>query len=89
MFSALFMEVLGILWPILGISCVVEFLRKDKWGWGGIFFHLFTLYCMIYYSIMTVMAIFAFSGTFHWWITFLLHFAIALIGVASYLFYYD
>ncbi|MFO8017026.1 MAG: hypothetical protein R6U96_00180 [Promethearchaeia archaeon] len=88
-FSDIFIEGLALLWPAFGISCAIELFRKDKWGWGGIFFHIFILYCGIYYSILSIMNILSFTISFHWGITFSIHFSIAFLGWLGYILYYD
>lgn len=82
-------DILGLIWPFFGISCAIEFLLKDKWGWGGILFHIFILYCAIYYLIMTIIAGFNFSHQLEFLLPFLLNLAITVLGWFGFLLYYD
>ncbi len=84
-------NLLGLLWPIIGVSTAYEFLRheRDKWGWGGILFHIFVYYCGIYYTILTIVSIITYTISFEFIISFLLNISIASIGWLTYLFYYD
>ena len=82
-------DILGLIWPFMGIHCAIEFLLRDKWGWGGILFHIFILYCAIYYLIMTVIASFNFSYQFEFILPFILNLAISMLGWFGYLLYYD
>ena len=43
--------------PLFGMYTGVAFLRKDKDGFGGIIFHLFMLYCAIYYLVLSIVDI--------------------------------
>ena len=82
-----FIEIVGIIWPIMGISTAYEFLRKDrdKWGWGGIMFHFVMLYCMIYVLILVIQAAIQFSINFE----FFLNLSISVLAWLGYLLYYD
>ena len=82
-------DILGILWPIMGITAAIEFILGDKWGWGGILFHLFILYCSIYYLFLTIIAIFNFLFQIGFILAFLLELAISIIGWFGFLYYYD
>jgi hypothetical protein len=67
----------------------VEFLSRDKWGWGGILFHIFILYCLIYYSIIILVSMFDFSLNFTFIFSFCLNLSIMIIGWFGFLIYYD
>lgn len=82
-------DILGLIWPIIGIHCAIEFLLKDKWGWGGILFHIFILYCAIYYLIIIVIAIFSFTYQFEFLLSFSLNLAVLVLGWFGFLLYYD
>ena len=82
-------DLLGLIWPFMGIHCAIEFLLRDKWGWGGILFHIFILYCSIYYLILIIIAIFSFSYQFEFIFPFLLNLVISVLGWFGFLLYYD
>ncbi len=84
-------NLLGLLWPIMGLSAAFEFLRcdRDKWGWGGILFHFFVYYCGIYYTILTIISLFSYSNDLEFIISFVLNICVASIGWLTYIFYYD
>lgn len=88
-FSNPFMEVLAFLWPVIGIWCATEFFRKDKWGWAGILFHIFILYCGIYHLILSIFNILSFTISLHWVVGFIIHLSIAFLGWFGYILYYD
>jgi hypothetical protein len=88
-FSSLFWDSLALLWPLLGIWCAVEFFRKDIWGWGGILFHFFILYCAIYYAIQTIIFLINFNLNIQSVLLIMLNFIIALLGWVGFFLYYD
>lgn len=81
----------GLIWPIIGFSVVFEFLRKetDKWGWGGLLFFIFILYCGIYYLILIILALFNFSINYGFLLDFFLNLTICSIAWIEYFLYYD
>jgi len=87
--STFLFDLFGLIWPFLGGSIVVEFLSRDKWGWGGILFHIFILYCLIYYSIIILVSMFDFSLNFTFIFSFCLNLSIMIIGWFGFLIYYD
>jgi hypothetical protein len=46
-------------WPLIGIYIGVVFVKDDKGGLGGILFHLFILYCGIYYLVLSLIDVVA------------------------------
>ena len=84
-------DIVGFIWPIIGISTAFEFLRsdRDKWGWGGILFHFIILYSMIYYLIMVVQGIFEFSFELAFIGKFIIYIAITALGWFGFLYYHD
>jgi hypothetical protein len=82
-------DILGLIWPIMGISIAGEFLLKDKWGWGGILFHIFTLYCGIYYSILVIQSLISFQLDIAFILSFMIQLSIGLVGWITFLYYYD
>ena len=87
--SALIWDILALLWPVLGIWCAVEFFRKDEWGWGGVLFHFFMLYCAIYYAIQTILLLIDFTIGIQWAMYLLMYSAISFFGWVGYFLYYD
>ena len=82
-----FLEILGIIWPIMGYSTVYEFLRKnrDKWGWGGILFHFVIIYSMIYCLILVIQGIVEVAIN----IDFFINLSVSILAWLGYLLYYD
>ena len=52
-----------IAWPLLGMYTGTAFFRKDEDGFGGIIFHLFILYCAIYYLVLSIIDITTFTSS--------------------------
>ncbi|MHA1292738.1 MAG: hypothetical protein ACTSQJ_08745 [Promethearchaeota archaeon] len=77
-------NLLGLIWPIIGISTAIEFLTGDKWGWGGIMFHFIMLYCMLYYLYLIIIAIYIGAIAL-----LLFNLIICVLGWIGYLYYYD
>ncbi|MFX0033063.1 MAG: hypothetical protein ACFE8E_10390 [Candidatus Hodarchaeota archaeon] len=86
-----FLDLISLVWPILGLSVAFEFLRKkiDVWGWGGILFFIFILYCGIYYLLLVLISLFNFSISFGFVIDFILNISICSIAWLAYFLYYD
>jgi hypothetical protein len=86
-----FLDLISLVWPTLGLSVAFEFLRKkiDKWGWGGILFFFFILYCGIYYLVLVIISIFNFSTNIGFIIDFTLNVSICSIAWLTYFLYYD
>ena len=82
-------DLLGLIWPIMGISASIEFLLADKWGWGGLLFHFFVLYCGIYYLVLIIQAILAPIASWAHVISIIMDVAISTVGWLSFLYYYD
>ena len=82
-------NLLGLIWPIIGIHCAIEFLSRDTYGWGGILFHFFILYSAIYYLVLIIIASFSFSFQSEFLYTFSLNLAISILGWFGFLLYYD
>lgn len=82
-------DLLGLIWPLMGSSVAIEFLLGDKWGWGGILFHLFILYCAIYYAVLIVEGMFTFQLELNFILTFITNLSIGVIGWVSFFYYYD
>ena len=82
-------DIIGLVWPIFGIHCAIEFLLRDKWGWGGILFHIFILYSAIYYLVLIIIACFSFSFQSEFIYTFSLNLAVSILGWFGFLLYYD
>lgn len=87
--SQLLWDLFGLLWPFIGICTALEFLNKDKWGWGGIIFHIFILYCGIYYIILIIQGILTFSIDMLFIGSYILNIAIAVLGWLTFFYYYD
>jgi len=87
--STFLFDILGLIWPFLGFFTVLEFLSRDKTGFGGILFHIFVLYCAIYYSINILVSMFSFSVDFKFMFSFCLNLCIMVIGWFGFLIYYD
>ena len=89
--SSFFIDLIGLIWPLIGISIAIEFLRsqRDKWGWGGFLFHIFILYCGIYYLILIIQSIIDFSVEISFIYNFVLYLAISGLGWFGFLYYYD
>ncbi|MHA1437546.1 MAG: hypothetical protein ACTSPD_08195 [Promethearchaeota archaeon] len=85
--SANFLDIFGLIWPIIGFSAIFEFLRKDrdKWGWGGILFHFIILYGMIYCLILVIQGIIEFSITYD----FFINLSVSILAWLGYFLYYD
>ncbi|MFX1498303.1 MAG: hypothetical protein ACFFBH_12320 [Promethearchaeota archaeon] len=85
------LDLISLVWPILGLSVAFEFLRKktDKWGWGGILFFVFILYCGIYYLFLVIISIFNFVSNFGFIFDFILNISICSISWLTYFLYYD
>lgn len=85
------LDLISLIWPIFGFSVAFEFLRKktDKWGWGGILFFIFILYCGIYYLFLVIVSIFNFEISFGFIFDFILNISICSIGWLTYFLYYD
>ena len=84
-------ESLDLIWPIMGFAIIFEFLRKnrDKWGWGGLLFHFFILYCGIYYLIVLIQGFIGFTLEGIFLTHLLINAAISVLGWIGFLFYYD
>jgi len=78
-------DLLGLLWPVMGISVAVEFLLGDKWGFGGLLFHFIVPYSMFYYLYLSIQAIITitFVGTFF------IDLSVCVLGWIVFLLYYD
>lgn len=87
--STFLFDILGLIWPFLGFFTVLEFLSRDKTGFGGVLFHIFVLYCSIYYSIIILVSMFSFSVDFKFMFSFCLNLCIMVIGWFGFLIYYD
>lgn len=85
----LFMDLLGLIWPVMGVSIAIAFLLGDKWGWGGILFHIFILYCAIYYAVLIVEGMFTFQLELNFILTFITNLSIGVVGWVSFFYYYD
>ena len=87
--GALIFDLLALIWPFIGISTAIEFLMKDKWGWGGILFHIFILYCGIYYAILFLFSLFILILEIEFILKLCLYFTITSLGWFAFLLYYD
>ena len=85
----LIFDLLALIWPFIGISTAIEFFMKDKWGWGGILFHIFILYCGFYYAILLIISLFNFILEIGFMLKFCLHLLIVFLGWFGFLLYYD
>nr|MDO8111114.1 hypothetical protein [Candidatus Sigynarchaeota archaeon] len=78
-----------IVWPVLGVLDGIEFLGKDKTGWGGILFHLVILYALIGYTVQGIIDVvnaFQQSGII---VTLIVDISIAALGWLAFFYYYD
>jgi len=80
-----FIDLIGLLWPILGFWAILEFLIKDRWGWGGILSVPFLFYCAIYFPIIVIVSIISLTITAEFFIDLIL----AVLGVLQIILYYD
>ena len=87
--DTLLFDILGLIWPLIGIQCAIEFLFEDKWGWGGILFHFFILYCAIYYLILIIISSFSFLFQIEFIFSFSINLAITILGWFGFFYYYD
>lgn len=79
-----------LIWPILGLIIVIQFLRNDTDGWGGILFHIFILYCGIYFAIFVIITLLgSYSSLINVFLSLLLYMSISAIAWMTYLYYYD
>ncbi|MHA1148661.1 MAG: hypothetical protein ACTSR8_10495 [Promethearchaeota archaeon] len=84
-------DYLGLIWPAIGIATIFEYLRpqRDKWGWGGLLFHFFILYCGFYYIIEFILLIISFTYEQVIIINAIIYLAISTIAWIGFLYYYD
>lgn len=80
-----FIDVIGLVWPIFGFWAILEFLRKDRWGWGGIISQPFLFYCAIYFPIIVIINLIKLSFTAE----FFIDLTLAILGVIQMIIYYD
>lgn len=80
-----FMDFISLFWPILGFWAIYEFLRKDRWGWGGIISQPFLFYCAIYFPIIVIINLVTLSFT----ADFFIDLTLAILGVIQMIVYYD
>ena len=80
-----FIEIIGLFWPILGFWAILEFLLKDRWGWGGILSVPFLFYCAIYFPINVIVNIISLTFT----AKFFIELSLAVLGVIQIILYYD
>lgn len=84
-------DYLGLLWPVIGIAIIYEFLRskRDQWGWGGLLFHIFILYCAIYYIIEFIIGISNYSIELSLILYLIIYLIISSLGWIGFFYYYD
>jgi len=70
---------------ILGFWAILEFLRKDRWGWGGIISQPFLFYCAIYFPIIVIIEVITFSFNAE----FFMDLSLAMLGIIQMIIYYD
>lgn len=80
-----FIDIIGLVWPIFGFWAIFEFLRKDRWGWGGIISQPFLFYCAIYFPIIVIINLITLSFT----ADFFIDLTLAILGVIQMIIYYD
>ncbi len=80
-----FIDLLGLFWPILGFWAILEFLMKDRWGWGGILSMPFLFYCAIYFPIIVIVNIITLTLTVEYFIDL----SLAVLGLIQIILYYD
>lgn len=76
-------------WPLIGIYTGIKFLRDDKWGFGGILFHLFILYCGIYYLALSITDIVTILSHAMEILPIIVDFATSSLGWLGFFMYYD
>ncbi|MGQ4876346.1 MAG: hypothetical protein ACP6IY_19970 [Promethearchaeia archaeon] len=84
-------NLLDLIWPIMGFGIIFEFSRKDidKWGFGGLLFHFFILYCAIYYLILFFQILLNFSFQLYIIFELIIYIMISILGWIGFLYYYD
>ena len=80
-----FIEIIGLFWPILGFWAILEFLLKDRWGWGGILSVPFLFYCAIYFPIIVIINIITLTFTAE----FIIDLSLTILGAVQIILYYD
>ncbi|HME52531.1 MAG TPA: hypothetical protein VKM55_09960 [Candidatus Lokiarchaeia archaeon] len=78
-----------VIGPLLGVYTGIQFLKNDADGFGGIIFHLFILYCGIYYLVLSISDIVTIVSHAVEVLPVIIDFAIAGLGWLGFFMYYD
>jgi hypothetical protein len=79
------MDFLGLIWPLFGVLALIEIIRGDRWGMGGIISQPFLFFCAIYFPIVVIINIISLSFS----LEFLIDLSIGVIGIFQIFLYWD
>jgi len=79
------MDFLGLIWPLFGVLSLIEIIRGDRWGMGGIISQPFLFFCAIYFPIVVIINIISLSFS----LEFIIDLSIGVLGVFQIFLYWD